>query len=81
MTNLSVVGRFSLHIIIEVHRELPQMQTSKQSRHAVPWKNDHTFLILSGISGVVGLHVSCICISVYFSLQQGPSTQTIKFRI
>ncbi|XP_064022345.1 gamma-parvin isoform X2 [Pogoniulus pusillus] len=33
------------------------------------------------VSGVVGLHVSCICSSVYFSLQQGPSRQTMKFRM
>lgn len=33
------------------------------------------------VSGVVGLHVSCICTSVYFSLQQGPSRQTMKFRM
>lgn len=40
----------------------------------VLWKND-------SISGVAGMHVSCICISVYSSLQQGPSTQTMKFRM
>lgn len=39
-----------------------------QSCWAVPPKNDHIFLIVSGVSGVAGLHVSCTCIPVCFSL-------------
>ena len=64
-----------------VHCESPQTQSSKQPCRAVPRKNNRIFLMLSGVSGAAGLHVSCVCISVYFSPQQGPSTQTIQFRI
>lgn len=39
-----------------------------ESCWAVPSKNNHIFLILSGPSGVAGLHVSCTCVPVYFSL-------------